>query len=1433
MAQVYSFVEQINFLSNRIKQLQDTILGIVKETFECALFIQEYSGHGFGGRLIRNTWSDTDSTIDKLSEALMKLKEDFDRGVSVQTIFHSASLLQKVETLVQLETLKWLNPVDYNAADLPECLPGTCVDILSQITKWAGTASTLAGTTEEDPAPLPTPNILWMHGVAGAGKSTISTTVSQHFRKVNRLGAYLFFDRGNPAGTNPASVIRTVAHTLAKSNLLFRKAICSALEEDPTLASAPIRTQFKKLLLEPLIAAQEHVRGPIIIILDALDECGDSNTRKNLVSLIAKDFPTAPRVFRFFVTSRPVSDIADQFHAISDITQMQLDIATTSTKKDILAYLCHTMENIRKQKDEELDLNWPGEARIQQLADSSGGLFIWASTACKFIEDALDVDERLDRVLTPKYGVKNKLDALYEVALQNSVKWDDDDVLPVALAILGVILVARVPLNDEVMNKLLDLGRIKSHKVLQRLGCVAQWSPGNPAVTLHASFGDYLTDPARSGNKPWFIDSKIHNEALALRCLQVLNHELRFNICVLEDSHLLNGQVLDLPDRIDKHISAALSYASQFWAIHLQKAEPDNGQLLAELLDFMHNHFLHWLEILSLLGLVSMGNVYLGIARKFALHKNSELANLIHDSHRFLAVFAPQIAQSVLHIYISAIPFSPSKSLVRKHYISSLSHTVQLKGELSDRWPGLLKTLHHTERVHSVAFSPDEKRIVSSDMRMVCIWDSETGAAILRQTKPTSTDPGSVAFSPDSRYIAYDTRDYTVCVLDLETGTAVGGALEGHTGPVTSVVFSPDGKYIASGSDDMTICVWDHTTRTMTVNPFQVMSSVYSVDFSPDGQSIVSGSEDGMIRVWDSNTGAIVTGPFGRYWVAITSVMFSPNGMQIASGSGDKTICVWDSTTGHRVAGPFEGHTDWVRSVAFSPDGIHIVSGSDDKTICAWNSATGAIVAGPIYSHDGSVLSVAFSPDGSRIVSGSEDKTVRIWDFAGYMEHITDANREEFSDTDSGNSDNTVALSHLPHPGTVGVNAGHTHFVTSVAFSPDGRMIVSASWDATVCLWDSKSGALLLEPFKHLDPDNCVGLYPDGKPIPGQHPHPVNSVAFSPDGKKIVSGSRDKTLRIWDSATGGLIGDPFTGHTSSVSSVAFLPDGIHIVSGSRDHTILVWDSQTGTPILEPLRHPKHITSVAVSPDGKQIISGSADKAIRIWDLATGDLIAGPFEGHTSAVTSVAYSPQGSYIVSGSVDRTVRIWNLRTRAPTVIFEGHTGSVNSVGFSPDGKNVVSSSDDKTILVWDSETGDRVAGPFISRNLIMSVAFSPDGTRIVSGSFDKTIRVWKLNSGPWGNHPRFKDGWIMGSESHLMWIPPWLREEIYLPWNPVSIPFDGRKIHLDLAHFVHGTEWQKCIWPMSRDAALVVSLHSNCLAYQQTPAAASPPLDAIGSF
>ncbi len=310
----------------------------------------------------------------------------------------------------------------------------------------------------------------------------------------------------------------------------------------------------------------------------------------------------------------------------------------------------------------------------------------------------------------------------------------------------------------------------------------------------------------------------------------------------------------------------------------------------------------------------------------------------------------------------------------------------------------------------------------------------------------------------------------------------------------------------------------------------------------------------------------------------------------------------------------------------------------------------------------------------------------------------------------SGGRDQTVKIWDAESGQELRTLKGHENWVVSVAISPDGQRIISGSWDETVKIWDAESGEEL-------------------RTLRG-HEGQVNSVAISPDGQRVISGGDDMTIRIWDAESGEVV-RTLRGHEDKVFSVAIRPDGQRIISGSQDQTIKIWDAESGEEVRTLRGHKSWVMTVAISPDGERIVSGDGDNCtIKIWDAESGEEVR-TLRGHKSWVLSVTFSPDGQRIVS-SGDDTVKIWDAELDKERRILKGHKSGVTSVAFSPDGKRIISGALDKTIKIWDTESGKELRILSGHESRVYSVAISPDGQRIISGDQDKTIKIWDAESG-----------------------------------------------------------------------------------------------------
>jgi WD40 repeat protein len=341
----------------------------------------------------------------------------------------------------------------------------------------------------------------------------------------------------------------------------------------------------------------------------------------------------------------------------------------------------------------------------------------------------------------------------------------------------------------------------------------------------------------------------------------------------------------------------------------------------------------------------------------------------------------------------------------------------------------------------------------------------------------------------------------------------------------------------------------------------------------------------------------------------------------------------------------------------------------------------------------------------------------------------------------------------------LGLPLGHAHNVISAQFSPDGKSIITASWDKTV-IWDVATGKMLHDLNKHTNRITSVQFSPDGKKIViasidgtakiwgainGEilqnlegHTSWIRSVHFSPDGKKIVTASSDGTAKIWDAATGKMLHE-LKGHTESVESAQFSPDGKMIVTSSWDHTAKIWDANTGKLLQNLQGHTSGINSAQFSPDGKRIVTASNDNTAKLWDVATGKMLH-ELKGHTENLVSASFSPDGKSILTASYDETAKIWDSVTGEMKQDFSGHMkhktndiyGLSFSAHFSPDGKSIITASYDETAKLWNVSTGKMIWDLKGHSGRVNSVQFSPDGKSIITACENNTAKIWDVTTG-----------------------------------------------------------------------------------------------------
>ncbi|EAU82103.2 peptidase C14 [Coprinopsis cinerea okayama7 len=1292
-----------------------------------------------------------DVTVDNNRQILRVVRDIGWVGEKVEEGLQGSSrMMEGIDLLVLDDKLGNVKGAAFGQDELgrPGCTPGTRVALLADLMGWAKNVHS--------------PHLFWLNGAAGTGKSTISETFCSQLDKRQMLGASFFCSIKVDDRKDAQLIIPTLAKAMARSNAQFREALDAVLKscDDPT--KMKLEDQYQKLILEPAVSAFKGAGTTVVVVIDALDECGKKKATELLLKAIISQRPSVP--LKFFVTSRPEAAIRRTFDASSvhDLVRLH-DIEKNIVRADIFAFVADSLFRIDVIRD-EYESVWP-PLEVQKIADQAGDLFIAAATMVKYIDtDVGNPLKRFKRLANTDYQPLSSIDDLYDRVLNEAFNGLEEDEADVTHLCLMLLVAALRPLSVNDYARLLP-GELTPDGVRQAFvalhSVVRMPSKGNDDGVIsiyHASFVDYLTSEKQRG-RLWGVDTTTAHSIVGEACIELLRSQLCFGVSGAATSYKSNDEQL-----VPLALPSELAYAASAWVDHVRRAGVP-PLLQAAMKTLLKVKWLFWLEALGVEKRVGYAQSLWEVAEEPSV-TDADLKALLKQIANFAYAYATPINLSTPHLYLSAIPFACASQSFPALPIPAFPCVPTIHPSQYHQTSQTLLTIHSQHGgVYSVAYSPDGRSVaVGCSDGVVAVFNADTGEYLLPPMQGHTSPVASVAFSPDGSCIASGCHGNTVRIWDAHSGKALFEPIQGHTKKVTSVAFSPDGSRIASGSRDNTVRIWSAHSGEALLEPMKGHTDgVRSVAFSPDGTRIASGSEDHTICIWDAYSGKLLLDPMQEHAETVTSVAFSPDGSCIAIAWGDDTIRIWDAHSGEVLFEPMQGHTERITSIAFSPDGSRIASGSRDNTIRIWDALSGEALFEPMHGHTETVSSVAFSPDGSYIVSGSYDKTIRIWD-----------------------AHSRKAL--LP------LMQWHTEGVTSVAFSPDGSGIASGSSDNTICIWDAYSGKALFEPIQG-------------------HTKKVTSVAFSPDGSRIASGSRDNTVRIWSAHSGEALLEPMKGYTDGVRSVAFSPDGTRIASGSEDHTICIWDAHSGKPLLEPIqRHKGCVTSVAFSPDGSRIVSGSFDETIRIRNAYSGKALLNPMWAHTNYVASVAFSPDGFRIVSGSYDATINIWDAHSGNLLLeLMQKHAEPITSVAFSPDGTCVASGSDDSTIRIWDAHSGKGLLEPMEGHtNGVTSVAFSPNGSCIASGSHDKTVRLWTLHPSPtpsltstqiFAYHYPFPslrmgdDGWIRNQSGDLLlWVLPKYRGKGPFPGLHRVIgcvPY----IDIELTDAVwHGKNWKK---------------------------------------
>jgi WD40 repeat protein len=616
----------------------------------------------------------------------------------------------------------------------------------------------------------------------------------------------------------------------------------------------------------------------------------------------------------------------------------------------------------------------------------------------------------------------------------------------------------------------------------------------------------------------------------------------------------------------------------------------------------------------------------------------------------------------------------------------------------------------HPRMARALVFSPDDKILASVCWDTAILWDAATGKELRRLPTAPLGRFGGPDFTPDGKSLVLQEKSGDVSFWDVATGKLhrrFPGTRE--VDPVLRV--SPDGKVLAVSADYGAVNLLDATNgQVLHQLGGKGPPPVYSLAFSPDGKLIVLGPS---LQLWDVDTGRLVRAIEKAENLFLYASAFSPDGKVHASG-GDDFILLSDVATGKEIGRLLKMARSWM--LDFTPDGKTLVSAGSDGKVRIWDLETKK----ERFTLDSGCLGgmgMALSHDGKTVALGTQSCVIHLW--------AVDTGKELFTQFQ-----------------------GHGAPIGSLAFTEDGKALVTADYNAQARKWDLASGKQLWE------------LQRSGF-----------GRVLAPDANRFVTqGDFENTMRVWDFHTGVEVCRMKQSNRGWIRGLEFSRDGKELVSFSwnipdlppdhRDARLTVWEARTGSQIrefslpgldLEKLIGVLTHRPLVLTPDGRTAIVSDGEGVIRLYDLEDGKHILS-LGGHKMYAGAFVLSVDGKTLISGGLDSTVRVWDLLAGRQVAVLQGHKRAIAALALSPDGRLAASAGgvpclsdrgvpihpyDDVTeprrIRLWDVATGKDVAHFEGHQDDVTALAFSPDGRRLVSGLRDGTVLVWDVTALP----------------------------------------------------------------------------------------------------
>ncbi|CAG8555847.1 10509_t:CDS:2 [Acaulospora colombiana] len=1095
-----------------------------------------------------------------------------------------------------------VDSVEARGDRVPPLLPGTRTALITRLCEWSKDTS----LSEQ---------IFWLCDEAGTGKSTLAAHMASLWESQGILAGRFFFSRDDRYTDNIDRFCVTIARDIVSYHPGTQTHVRQVLMNHPDISSSSFSEIFRLLIVKSVEKASQMINKPLILVVDAVDECHPDG-----ILVLAEELRHAmpsTGIFKVLMTSRYLLALEELLQGSAHVggrDAVLLDVKGGALGSDVTLYIQHQLQGFDVEQ-------------VQVVIDCAKGVFLWAYLACTALNNTSAPSKLLERLrsMIPDKRMRQLYETVLEEAMDNmdSLEW-------LRIVLWGVILTYQ-PVSIFTIKKFFEVDQDAEEfdyveYFVKKLGSIMKDGKLHlPIYTLHPSFRQYLEEQTEQAK--FYISPPMGHAQIAIACCRLLKSLTPGALEGVKPGRpYKTGRPENNPDSIMRGSMAPVRYAVTFWARHASLAIQDED-LRKELLTVLQEKLLVWMEwsgvlkeiseCLRGLDLLHTSLLMLG-ELEIPTEWNKNSLALCQDASNLLKRFSYLISTSPLHTYMSALAFTSHESLLFQTYHDKVPKLLPwFKTQYVDR------TTPHREVLRGVTFqdilvSPNGKRFL-----------------------PIPNNSVLHLFNAD-----------TVQLL---------ATMEGHHSRVRSAAFSADSSCIVSGGDDSFICIWDGSSgRLIEMLSIEHEGAVTHVTFCKGGNTIISTSIDGTIRCWARNPSErngraqiLHTQPKSE---PITGLVASLNGRFLAACSQTPEVLLWEVES---LEQPYKlPHNSKICKILFTRDGRTLISGCENGQVCIWDTRTSAIKH-TIDAHDDAIRDLAINSDNSFLVSGPKysehPSSIRIWRLADGQEACPpleqDIHGTRAIDLDRRGrrlaiiSTDEIHIWDIQRTGKkclarrIAVLTGPEWDILAMRFLPDGERLISSSLDRTLRLWELGSD---------LDYDMNQTRTIKWKTSEQSGDVVITCLAFSGGGEYIVCGNTNSTLQLWDTRTGSGIGDPYK-IPEAPEFVTFSIEE-HVVGwGGSQGNVGLWGVDTHSQQHETIfkGHKHRVISGSISRSGHLFVTGSVDRSCKVWNTSTGKCEA--TIACTESVGAVALSDDESYIVMWANDHSIRLWSNVARA----------------------------------------------------------------------------------------------------------------------------------------------------------------------------------------